>query len=98
MKLAELAGKPKLILLTLDDEAIIKEFDEPLEFWTWDRQPMAQFVKLASIKDDNFESIIEVVSELVLDDVGKPILHGDETLPTKVLMAVVTKIVDTLGK
>ena len=98
MKLAELAGKPKLIKITLDDEAIVEEFNEPLEFHTWDRQPMAQFVKLASIDDGNFESIIEVVQELVLDEKGKPILTNDITLPTKVLMAVVGKVVDTLGK
>jgi hypothetical protein len=40
MKLEKLASKPQLIKLIIDDAEIIEEFGEPLEFWTWDRQPI----------------------------------------------------------
>jgi hypothetical protein len=98
MKLSQLAGKPQLIQVSLDDEETVKEFGEALEFWTWDRQPMATFLKLASVDAGNPSSIIESVKTLVLDEEGKEILTGDVTLPTKVMMRVISKVVEGLGK
>jgi len=98
MKLSQLAGKPQLIQIALDDEETVKEFGEALEFWTWDRQPMATFLKLASVDAANPTSIIESVKTLVLDEEGKEILTGDTTLPTKVMMRVISKVVEGLGK
>ena len=98
MKLSQLAGKPQLIQIALDDEDTVKEFGEALEFWTWDRQPMATFLKLASVDAGNPSSIIESVKTLVLDEEGKEILTGDVTLPTKVMMRVISKVVEGLGK
>lgn len=98
MKLSQLAGKPQLIQIALDDEETIKEFGEALEFWTWDRQPMATFLKLASVDAGNPSSIIESVKTLVLDEDGKEILTGDVSLPTKVMMRVISKVVEGLGK
>jgi hypothetical protein len=98
MKLSQLAGKPQLIQIALDDEDTVKEFGEALEFWTWDRQPMATFLKLASIDASNPSNIIESVKSLVLDEEGKEILTGDVTLPTKVMMRVISKVVEGLGK
>jgi hypothetical protein len=98
MKLSQLAGKPQLIQIELDDEDTVKEFGEPLEFWTWDRQPMATFLKLAAVDAGNPSSIIESVKTLVLDEEGKEILTGDATLPTKVMMRVISKVVEGLGK
>ena len=40
MKLSQLAAKPTLIKLELDDEDVVKEYGEPLEFWIHDRQPI----------------------------------------------------------
>lgn len=98
MKLSQLAAKPQLIQVALDDEDTVKEFGEPLEFWTWDRQPMAAFLKLAAVDPSNPTTIIDSVRSLVLDEKGKEILSGDSTLPTKVMMRVITKVVEGLGK
>jgi hypothetical protein len=98
MKLSQLAGKPQLIQIAIDDEETVKEFGEPLEFLTWDRQPMATFLKLAAVDAGNPSSIIESVKTLVLDEEGKEILTGDATLPTKVMMRVISKVVEGLGK
>jgi hypothetical protein len=49
MDLSKIATKPQLIKRTLNDEDIIKEFGEPLDFYTWDRTPIDQFMKLASV-------------------------------------------------
>jgi hypothetical protein len=98
MKLSQLAAKPQLIKITIEDEEIVKEFGESLEFWTWDRQPMDKFVKLATLKTEDFGALVEAVNEMVLDDQGNRIVTDDLTLPTNVMTKVIGKVVETLGK
>ncbi|CAB4137120.1 hypothetical protein UFOVP322_13 [uncultured Caudovirales phage] len=98
MKLSQIAKKPQLIKVSIDDEDIVKEFGEPLEFYTWDRQPMDIFLKLSSVDTGNQSAIISSVRELVMDEQGKQILSGEEVLPTWILMRVMTKVVESLGK
>ena len=98
MKLTQLAAKPQLVKIQLEDEDIVKEYGEALEFWIYDRQPIEQFIKLAQMRDENMGEIIEVIKKMVLDDNGEPVLKDDMLLPTKVLTKVVGKVVETLGK
>ena len=98
MKINQIASKPQLIMVTLDDEATIKELGETLDFWTWDRQPLDKFMKLASIKNDKPEEIIAVVKTLILDETGKEVITGDVMIPTQILIRIIQKVVETLGK
>jgi len=98
MKLSEVAKKPTLIKMTLDDDETVREFGEPLEFYTWDRQPMDMFMKLSSVDADNQQAIIDAVKDLVMDENGKKILGGEDVLPTPVMLRVMTKVVESLGK
>lgn len=98
MKLNQLAAKPQLIKMMLEDEAIISEFGEALEFWTWDRQPLETFMKLANANQADINSMIQVVRTLILDESGKEIITGDVMLPSNVLIKVIGKIVESLGK
>ena len=98
MKLSEIAKKPQLTKIVLDDEATVEEFGEALEFYTWDRQPMDVFLKLSSTDPDNQEQIVSAVTELVMDEDGKKVLGGDTVLPTNIMLRVMTKVVEGLGK
>ena len=98
MKLEQLAAKPQLVKITLDDNEVLDLYGEALEFWTWDRQPMNTFIKLAAVDTANYASVMEAVKDLVLNEEGKPIIVGDVTLPARVLMLCMTKIVEGLGK
>jgi hypothetical protein len=98
MKLSQLTAKPQLIDVHLDDEDTIKEFGESIEFWTWDRQPMETFMKLANADHGNTASIVEIVKTLILDENGKQILTDNAMLPTNVLMKVISKVTELLGK
>lgn len=97
MKLSQLTAKPQLIIVTLDDEETMKEYKEPLEFHTWDRQPLDIFMKLANADQNNTSNIIEIVRTLILDENGKEILNNDNMLPTKVLMRAIGKVTELLG-
>ena len=98
MKLSQLAAKPQLIKLTVDDESIVKEFGEPLEFWSWDRQPLDTFMKLASAGQNDAKNMVEIVRTLILDENGKEIISKDTMLPSHVMLKAIGKIVDMLGK
>lgn len=100
MKLADIKAKPQLIKISLDDEDIVKEYGEPLDFWTWDRQPMTTFVRMAATEGADTAKIFELVKTLVLDENGKQLFNDkdEETVPGKILMRVITKVVELLGK
>ena len=69
-----------------------------IEFWTWDRQPMDTFMKLANSNGNDISNIISVVRTLILDEKGKQILKDEEMLPTHVLMKAIGKVTELLGK
>lgn len=98
MKLSQLAAKPQLVKVVLDDQDTLEQFGEALEFYTWDRQPMEVFIKMAAVDSANYASVIDTIKTLVLDEEGKEILKDDVMLPTSVLTRVVTKVVGSLGK
>lgn len=98
MKITQLAAKPQLIKLEINDETTIEQFGEPIEFWTWDRQPLETFMKLASASQDSNANIIDIVRTMILDENGKEVITKDIMLPSSVLMKIIEKIVSTLGK
>ena len=98
MKLSQLSAKPVLVQIILDDEDTIVQYGESIDFWTWDRQPMDIFMKLASATQENTSGIITVVKTLILDEHGKEILTNETMLPTNVLMKAISKVTEMLGK
>ena len=87
-----------MVKIELSDEDIVAEYGEPLEFWTWDRQPIDVFMKLASLDVKDTANVIDALRQLVLDEDGKSILSAEQSLPSKVLMRVITRLVEDLGK
>jgi len=98
MKLSELAKKPQLIEVTIDDADIVEQYGEALTFWTWDRQPMNVFLKLASLNQNDTSSVISAVRELILNEDGSQVMSEEAALPTPILMRVITTVVERLGK
>ena len=97
MKLSQLAAKPVLIKLELDDEDTIKEFGEPLEFWVLDRQPIDKYVEMARIGTDNIGEMVRIVNGLVLDEDGEIIAKDGMVFPGKLMVRILHKVVQTLG-
>ena len=98
LKLTQLASKPQLIKITLDDKEIVEKFGDELEFWIMDRQPIDQFIKMATMDNDNQGALIRMVNDLVLDEDGKKVLGDGEALPNAVMISVIAAVVDRLGK
>jgi hypothetical protein len=98
MKLSQLASKPQLIQVALDDAETLSEHGEAVEFYTWDRQPLDTFMKLAMADQGNTSNMIDVVRTLILDEHGKEIITAGNMLPTPLLLRAIHKIVELLGK
>ena len=98
MKLTQLASKPQLIKITLDTPEIREKYNDELEFWIMDRQPIEQFIKMATLGADNYGEMIRMVNALVLDEQGCPAIKEGEALPNDVMMSVIGAVVERLGK
>jgi hypothetical protein len=98
MKLTQLAREPQLIQVVIDDADIVQEYGETVEFWTWDRQPMDAFMKLAAVNPDETHTVITAVRDLVLDEHGQRVLTDTTVLPTRLMLRVIARVVDGLGK
>ena len=100
MNLKELATKPQLIKVTLDDKETIKEYPEGLEFFVWDKQPLEHFIKIATSTQhtDNYPEMVELCASMVLDEDGKAVMSDGLVLPGAIMLKCVNKVVEQLGK
>lgn len=94
MNLKDIAREPQLVQV----ELVVEGYDEPLTFYTWDRQPITNFIKLANMNTGDMEQMMSAVRSLVLDSDGKEILGEKMVLPNKVMIEVIQKVTETLGK
>ena len=98
MELSKLVAKPELIKVVLDDEEIIADYNEPLEFYTWDRQPIDVFLKLSSSIGVDQEASVATLKTLILDSNGNRVMTDDYVLPVKVMVKAIAKVMELLGK
>jgi hypothetical protein len=98
MNLSQITSKPKLIEIVMNDKETLKEFGEPIVFHTWDRQPMDVFMQLANTDQQDISAIVNIVKKLILDESGNEMLVDEKTIPTKLLMKVIGKVTEHLGK
>lgn len=97
MKLAELAAKPQLMKLTVDDPRIVEKYGEEIEFYVKDRQDMDTFMALAKLDQENFADIAVLVQKMILDEEGNPVISDEKTLPVDIMVKVIEKVVFNLG-
>lgn len=97
MKITQLAAKPQLIKLTLDDETIVEKYGEAIDFWVWDRQPIEHYFKMAQGGED-INAVLGIVKEMVLDEEGKTVLNDEHTLPPDVAAKAFNAVMVNLGK
>lgn len=98
LKLTQLAAKPQLVKITIDDESIKEKYGDELEFWIYDRQPIDKFIKIASTIANDYNSAVAMLADLVLDEDGQPVMKEGLTLPNDLVSIVLHKIIDYLGK
>jgi len=98
MKLSELAQKPKLQKITIDQEALVAKYGDELEFFIYDRQPLDIFTKLAAVNEGNVAEYIVILRDLILNEEGNPVMTDEKSLPLDVMTESMRLIGDHLGK
>ncbi len=98
MKLQELAAKPQLTKITINDSDIVEAYGDELDFYVQDRLPIDTYTKLASVKQDDPSEMYKVIQELILDEHGHPVMSDGNILPMDVMNAAVLKVTESLGK
>ncbi len=97
-KLSELAGKPQLTPIIIDDADIVEKYGEELEFYVYDKLPISTYTKLASLNTKDAGELYAAVKDLVLDEKGLPIVNEEVTLPMDIMNAAIMKVTESLGK
>ena len=98
MKLSELAAKPQLTEIIINDEEIIEKYGDSLSFYVHDRFDMETFTKIAGVDQKDPGKLYEIVRDLILDENGMPVMSDGNVLPMDVMMAAVQKVTESLGK
>jgi len=96
MKLAQLASKPQLIKVEINDSEIVESYGEAIEFYIYDRQNMETYVKLSQLEGADVATIAGTVIELVLDENGDAMLNEQELLPIDVMVKVIEAVAGRL--
>lgn len=98
MELSTLAKEPQLTKIILDDEQLVSQYGEPMEFWIYDRVDMGVFMKLANLEGQTeIGDIVKLMKDLILDKEGNKILADGRVLPNDVMIKAVEKTVVALG-
>jgi hypothetical protein len=99
MDISKLSKKPELVKITIDDADIVEMFGEPIDFWLSDGMGISTyfgFYKLQEQQDD--AQLNELLRKVVLREDGTPSIGPDETLPISIIIAILVRIGNFLGK
>lgn len=98
MQLEQLAVQPQLTKLTISEPKIVEKYGEELEFYVYDRQKLDVFAKMATITEDNAMQYSTILTDLILNEKGEPVMSEDKILPIDVLTEAIKLIGELLGK
>ena len=98
MQLEQLAVQPQLTKLTISEPKIVEKYGEELEFYVYDRQKLDVFAKMATITEDNAMQYSTILTDLILNEKGEPVMSEDKILPIDVLTEAIKLIGEMLGK
>jgi hypothetical protein len=99
MDIKQLAKKPQLVEIIIDDEDIVKTYGETITFYMMDFvniNTYFDFFKSQNEKDG--ETLNHLLKQIILKSDGTPALADEEGLPIDISIAALTKINETLGK
>lgn len=98
MKLSDLASKPQLQEILIEDEALVEKYGDKLSFYIQDRLPIETYTRLATVKTEDAGQMYDIVKDLILNEDGTPVMVEGNILPIDVMTAAVEKVAQSLGK
>lgn len=99
MEISKLAKKPQLVELILDDADIVERFGEPISFYIKDHMGVATYFDFYRLQQQNDDELLnDLLRKLILKKDGTPALADDEVVPVQLILAILMKISEHLGK
>ncbi len=99
MFIKDLAVKPQLIEIQIDDPEILENYGEAITFWMRDHLDINtyfDFYRFQSQEDKT--DLIRVLKKIILTETGEQAIQEDEELPIEILLGALGKIGEQLGK
>lgn len=101
MEISKVVKKPELIKITLDDAQVIEAFGESIEFWMKDFVDIDtyfQFFQSQAEQEKDVRQLGKILKKIVLKEDGSPAIGEDEELPLAIIVPVITRVTENLGK
>jgi len=99
MDISKLAKKPQLVQLILDDKDVVERFGEPISFYIKDQMGIATYFDFYRLQQQEDDALLnELLRKFILKEDGTPALGEEEVLPVQLILAILMKINDFLGK
>ena len=96
--LTALASKPQLVKITLDSEEIVSKYEEPLEFYLYDRLPVGVFIEIANKLTTDYTAAVTQMADMILDEQGNSVCKDGMVLPSEIMSEAIAKVIEQLGK
>ncbi len=99
MDIKQLARKPKLVEVVIDDENIVETYGDKITFYMMDFVDInTYFDFFRSQSEKNNGELNAMLQSIILNSEGKPALEEGDSLPIDIAVATLTRINETLGK
>lgn len=99
MDIKELAKKPELIKMVLDNEEIVKNYGESVTFYMKDQVDLTTYFDFfRSQGEKDGDKLSEILRKLILSESGEPVLGPEDQLPIDITVELLVKVNDCLGK
>ena len=99
MDIAQLARKPQLLEITIDDEGIVEEYGDTIKFWMYDFVDINTYFDFFKAQTTEGQSQMnEMLRSIIKKSDGTAVLAEGESLPVDIAVAALTRINETLGK
>jgi hypothetical protein len=98
MDIKQLAVKPKLIQLEVNNQDIIDQVGESVIFFMKEYLDLATYFDFYKIQESgDYTQLTILLRKLVLDKDGNPAIAEDEILPVEITLAILFKINEYVG-
>ncbi len=98
MELGQLAQKPQLVKLIIDEKTLVEKYGDELEFYMYDRQPLDVFAKMANYDENDPGAVIHILQTVILNKDGEAVMKDGLQLPMDVMTECIKVASDKLGK
>jgi hypothetical protein len=99
MDIKQLAKKPELIEIIVDDADIVANYGEPVTFYMMDQLDInTYFDFFKSQQNSDSTNLNMLIRKIILNKDGLPVISDDETLPIDIVLAALARINQELGK